>query len=96
MKRVYILRATNIKLDFPVEFAIFTNKASAVKSYDALIEYLVWNHRLDGENINYVMLKPQGYLHKAIVDAAYTVSLTVQHTHSKPARYMQESVINNQ
>lgn len=79
--KVYILTAHKysdiLREEHRVEHRVFSSKANAIKSYDALIRHLIWNYELDAANVNYLLRDTKEQVsHEATVDHKFNVKVT--------------------
>ena len=85
-RKSYILTGYNMKSKFYIETQVFTNKKIADKSYAAFINYLIFNHRLDTDNI--VVSSPTREVHTTVIDGKYYVALRTFDISNKVIQYI--------
>tara|TARA_R110002126_G_scaffold143260_4_gene289424 strand:+ start:408 stop:653 length:246 start_codon:yes stop_codon:yes gene_type:complete len=81
MKKIYILTAYNLKQNFYTEKLYFTSYKKAMASKEYLINYLIENHNLNKNNIEY-------HINSSILDDSYNITLLKENIKTQIIKYI--------
>ena len=92
MKKVYILEAFRKSPKgeiHGIEFRVFTSKATATKSYDAMVEYIMKTYYDDVVcYVDYKLEKLPYVVHEAVIESKFRVIVQVHEVIKRVVSYL--------